>query len=166
MKGYKIKRGRHWSWPRTPRLFREPLMEVSAIIHDVYEPPVECPLSWNKLTGFTQCALRPSHTALMVAWRYNIKDDVYEIAPYANSHGSIIFPRESDIIQVKAGHPFFARFEIIDGDVALQLKTLYSEWGKPHRLNTLRMKWLWRIQPWFGGRCKSPTDISITLNTY
>jgi hypothetical protein len=61
----------------------------------------------NKLTGISFNFLRPDQNALMVAWRYNVADNDFEIAPYYNVDLARILPNEStEVIKIPIGQTF------------------------------------------------------------
>lgn len=156
-----IFKGLPFSLPRQTRIF---VKHVSgqAIFTDcsVYDLNNVDQLDWNKLSGITFTPLRPDTDAIMVAWRYNVSTNEFEIAPYYNVDRARILPTKDEIISVPIGSTF-------DFDVDYQGVTLtYGDKVvyKPAPAGLTPNFWTSvRISPWFGGTSLPPRTLSLFL---
>jgi hypothetical protein len=116
---------------------------------------------WLKLTGITFTPWRPDTDAIMVAWRYNLDTEMFEIGPYYNSDLARIMPNENEIISVPADQEF---------DFALDYNGITLTYGDqtvfkplPESLNP-RIWTAVRINGWFGGTSPAPRTVSYYLH--
>jgi hypothetical protein len=115
---------------------------------------------WNKLTGISFTPWRPDTDALMVAWRYLIKNDVFEIAPYYNVKTARILPLKNESLTVDTNKPF--KFYVDYYGISVSNGTASIFKPKPNDLNTT--EWLsFRISTWFGGSSLPPNNIFLYL---
>ncbi|WP_179475798.1 hypothetical protein [Mycolicibacterium vinylchloridicum] len=115
---------------------------------------------WNKLTGISFTFLRPDTDAIMVAWRYNVETQMFEIGPYYNLDTARIMPADDEIISVPADAKF--TFNVDYEGIALQYgdTVVYKPIPAglhPHQLSAFR------INSWFGGTSLAPRTISYYM---
>ena len=60
--------------------------------NSVYDLQTVDQYDWNKLTGISFTLLRPDTDAIMVAWRYNVTTQMFEVGPYYNVDTARIMP--------------------------------------------------------------------------
>lgn len=116
---------------------------------------------WLKLTGITFTPLRPDTDAIMVAWRYNLDTEMFEIGPYYNSDLARIMPTEDQIISVPANETFdysldYNGITLTYGDTTV-FKPL-PETLHPNFWTSVR------INGWFGGTSPAPRLVSYYLD--
>lgn len=135
----------------------------------IYDLESNDQLDWNKLRGFrfgtgTFNGSVPKTTAI-VAWRYNPKDSVVEVAPYFNNYPSepYVFPDSSEIVKCKLGtvvhwvrkyHRGNKRAEIIIWNDS----TIVSKYRNVGRRNLY-----YSVGFWFGGNRTAPKNITIEI---
>ncbi len=74
-----------FSLPRMPAFFVTKVSGNAMLTENtIYDLHNVDQYDWNKLTGISFNILRPDQNALMVAWRYNVTRQQFEIAPYYN----------------------------------------------------------------------------------
>lgn len=115
---------------------------------------------WNKLTGISFTPWRTDTDAIMVAWRYNVQTQEFEIGPYFNVATARIMPSPSEIISVPIGQTFdfavdYQGIKLTYGDT-----TVYKPTPADLHPNCLTA---FRISSWFGGTSVAPKTISFYL---
>jgi len=123
-------------------------------LHDVDQ------YDWNKLTGISFTLLRPDTDAIMVAWRYNVDTQMFEVGPYYNVDLARIMPGESEIISVPVNETFTFNADYRGITVQYGDTVVYKpipEGLHPNQLSAFR------INSWFGGTSRAPKTISFYL---
>lgn len=116
---------------------------------------------WNKLAGISFTPWRTDTDALMIAWRYLHKTDVFEIAPYFNVNTARILPNANETLVVSENTPFEFELNYKGISITTATKTLYTP--KPEDLET--NFWLsFRVLTWFGGSSLPPNNIYLYLH--
>jgi hypothetical protein len=115
---------------------------------------------WNKLTGISFTPWRTDTDALMVAWRYNVKYDYFEISPYFNVKTARILPLQNETIIIEKYNPF--SFQIDYKGISINYFNQYIYKEKPIDLVT-RYLTSFRVITWFGGSALPPCDIYLYL---
>ncbi len=115
---------------------------------------------WNKLTGISFTPWRTDIDALMIAWRYLIKTDTFEIAPYFNVKTARILPNANQTLIVEKNVPFKFYVDYKGINIVTENKSLYTP--KPSDLET-NFYLSFRISTWFGGSSLPPNDIYLYL---
>lgn len=117
-------------------------------------------LDWNKLDGFKLDYNGVPNHAAMVAWRYNVIDSIFEIAPYFNNNG-LVLPDTNEIIKVKP-------YEIFYYNVSLNGKN--SSISITHKLVTITKSRVLRnafaftrVSAWFGGNMTAPNKVELFI---
>lgn len=116
---------------------------------------------WLKLTGITFTPLRPDTDAIMVAWRYNLDTEMFEIGPYYNSDLARIMPTEDQIISVPANETFDYSLDYNGITLTYGDKTVFKPLPETLHPN------FWtsvRINGWFGGTSPAPRTVSYYLD--
>ncbi|WP_142391429.1 hypothetical protein [Mycobacterium sp. ENV421] len=129
--------------------------------NSVYDLQTVDQYDWNKLTGISFTLLRPDTDAIMVAWRYNVSTQMFEVGPYYNVDTARIMPTDSEIISVPVGQTFtfhadYQGITVQYGDTAVYKPI--PEGLHPNQLSAFR------INSWFGGTSRAPKTISFTLD--
>ena len=114
---------------------------------------------WNKLTGIS-FSIPGDVNSSMVAWRYNVPDQVFEIAPFFNVNKARILPQQSEIITVPIGDTYgfnvdYDGITISYGDQAVFKAT-------PVGL-TPNFWTSYRVSVWFGGTSLPPNLIQLRM---
>ncbi|MCV7343237.1 hypothetical protein [Mycolicibacterium rhodesiae] len=127
----------------------------------VYDLQTADQYDWNKLTGISFTLLRPDTDAIMVAWRYNVTTQMFEVGPYYNVDTARIMPTASEIVSVPVGQTFtftadYQGITVQYGDT-LVYKPI-PEGLHPNQLSAFR------INSWFGGTSRAPKTISFNLD--
>ncbi len=96
----------------------------------------------------------------MVAWRYNVTTQMFEIGPYYNADFARIMPTPSEIISVPLGQEF--RYSLDDDGITLEYgdRAVYKPIPANLSPNVLTAS---RINGWFGGTSVAPKTISYFL---
>jgi len=116
---------------------------------------------WNKLTGISFTFLRPDTDAIMVAWRYNVDTQMFEVGPYYNVDTARIMPADSEIISVPVGEKF--TFSADYHGITVQYGDTLVYKPIPEGLHPNQLS-AFRINSWFGGTSRAPKTISFYLN--
>lgn len=120
-------------------------------------------LDWNKLTGISFTPWRTDTDALMIAWRYNVKYDYFEIAPYFNVKTARILPLKNETIIIEKYNPFSFQINYKGISINYFNQSIIKE--KPIDLVT-RFITSFRVITWFGGSELPPCDIYLYLNLF
>lgn len=160
---YKVKKGEHASSPLYFYTYVKSCnIKSSAFFTEksVYDLKNSDQLDWNKLDGFKMDLNRvPTHAA-MVAWRYNIVDSVFEVAPYFNNNG-LILPEFNEIIKLKEGETFGYNISLYGDNANVTITKGVVTIGKTLKLRSGFI--LTRVSLWFGGNKKAPNDIEVYI---
>jgi len=147
-----------FSFPRRPAFFVKTVTGSAMFTENsIYDLHSVDQYDWNKLTGISFNFLRPDKNALMVAWRYNVADNDFEIAPYFNVNLARILPNEqTEVIKVPIGQSFdftvdYSGITLTDGN-----QTVFKPIPADLPTNQLTA---FRVQPWFGGTSQPPNTL-------
>lgn len=153
-----------FSFPRMPAFFVKNVTGSAMFTEkSIYDLQSVDQYDWNKLTGISFNLLRPDKNALMVAWRYNVAENVFEIAPYYNVDFARKLPNEpTEVIKVPIGQSF--NFAIDYSGITLTYGNQTVTKFIPADLPTNQLT-AFRIQPWFGGTSLPPNTLSLYLKT-
>lgn len=157
-----------FSFPRTPAFFVKNVTGSSMFTEkSVYDLQSVDQYDWNKLTGISFNLFHPDQNALMVAWRYNVADKDFEIAPYYNVDFARILPNEqpgpqSEVINVPIGQSFNFAVDYSGITLTYGNQTVFKPIPADLHPNQLTA---FRIQPWFGGTSPPPNTLSLYLKT-
>ena len=158
-----FEKGSHFSSPRIPKFFVRRLWGWAAFDEKaVYDIGPEQD-DWNKLTGISFNPLKPDKNALMVAWRWNPKLTLFEVAPYINDDSKKIFPLESEILRLKFNQGF--RFVVEYEKIVIIREESNIVIRKTAAIKTNYLT-SFRIQPYFGGNSVAPRNLSVQMNFY
>jgi hypothetical protein len=151
-----------FSFPRRPAFFVKTVTGSSMFTEkSIYDLQSADQYDWNKLTGISFNFLRPDKNALMVAWRYNVADDDFEIAPYYNVDLARILPDEQpEVIKVPIGESFDFTVDYSGITLTYGNQTVFKPIPADLPTNQLTA---FRIQPWFGGPSLPPNTLSLYL---
>jgi hypothetical protein len=128
--------------------------------NSVYDLGTVDQYDWNKLTGISFTLLHPDDNAIMIAWRYNVDTQMFEIGPYYNVGFGMVMPTDDEIISVPVGQTF--SFNADYSGITLQYgdTTVYKpipEGLHPNQLSAFR------ILSWFGGTSVAPKNVSYYM---
>lgn len=155
-------KGWQWSFPPQYALFVNKVSGHATFTPDsAYDVQGVDQYDWLKLTGITFTPWRPDTDAIMVAWRYNLDTEMFEIGPYYNSDLARIMPTEDQIISVPPDGEFDFSLDYNGITLTYGDKTVFK--GLPESLHPS----IWtavRINGWFGGTSPAPRTISYYLH--
>lgn len=115
---------------------------------------------WNKLTGISFTFWHPDDNAIMIAWRYNVDTQMFEIGPYYNMDFARITPTDDEIISVPMGATF--TFDADYNGITLQYGDTVVYKPIPEGLHPNQLS-AFRINSWFGGTSLPPKTISYYM---
>jgi hypothetical protein len=115
---------------------------------------------WNKLTGISFTFWHPDDNAIMIAWRYNVDTQMFEIGPYYNMDFARIMPTDEEIISVPVGEKF--TFNADYQGITLQYGDTVVYKPIPEGLHPNQLS-AFRINSWFGGTSRAPRTISYYM---
>ncbi len=156
-----IFKGFHFSLPRQWLPFVQHVSGNATFTENSkYDLTNEDQYDWNKLTGITFTPLQPDNNAIMVAWRYNLTTQMFEIGPYYNKDLARIMPTPSEIISVPVGEQF--NFNVDYNGITLTYadKTVYKPLPEGLTPNVWTSV---RISSWFGGTSFAPKTVSYFM---
>lgn len=153
-----------FSFPRKPAFFVKNVTGTAMFTEkSIYDLQSVDQYDWNKLTGISFNFFRPDKNALMVAWRYNVADNDFEIAPYYNVDLARILPAEpGEVIKVPIGETFSFTVDYSGITLTYGNQTIFKPIPTDLHPNQLTA---FRIQPWFGGTSLPPNTLSLYLKT-
>ena len=102
----------------------------------------------------------------MVAWRYNVADNDFEIAPYYNVDLARILPNEqTEVIKAPIGESFYFTVDYSGITLTYGSTTVFKLIPADLPTNQLTP---FRVQPWFGGTSLPPNTLSqyLKLNNW
>ena len=116
---------------------------------------------WNKFTGIAFTPLEPDRNSAMVGWRYNLRTQEFEIAPFYNVDKVRILPNEAtEVISVPAGETFTFDVNYTGVTLGYDGKTV----TKPYPVGLTPNVWTAaRVSGWFGGNEVAPRTVSYYL---
>ena len=116
---------------------------------------------WNKFTGIAFTPLEPDRNSAMVGWRYNLRTQEFEIAPFYNVDKVRILPNEAtEVISVPAGETFTFDVNYTGITLGYDGKTV----TKPYPVGLTPNVWTAaRVSGWFGGNEVAPRTVSYYL---
>ena len=153
-----------FSFPRRPAFFVKTVTGSAMFTENsIYNLNSADQYDWNKLTGISFDFFRPDKNALMVAWRYNVADNDFEIAPYYNVDLARILPNEqTEVIKVPIGQSFNFTVDYSGITLTYGNQTVFKPIPADLPTNQLTA---FRVQPWFGGTSLPPNTLSLYLKT-
>lgn len=157
-----IFKGTHFSLPRQTVLWVKNVTGHATFTENsIYDLNSEDQYDWNKLTGITFTPLRPDTDAIMVAWRYNLDSQMFEIGPYYNKDLARIMPTDDQIISVPLGEEFDFAVDYNGITLTYGDQTVY----KPLPEGLVPNFWTSeRISSWFGGTSVAPKTVSYFMH--
>jgi len=116
---------------------------------------------WNKFTGIAFTPLEPDRNSAMVGWRYNLRTQEFEIAPFYNVDKVRILPNEAtEVISVPPGETFTFDVNYTGITLGYDGKTV----TKPYPVGLTPNVWTAaRVSGWFGGNEVAPRTVSYYL---
>jgi hypothetical protein len=96
----------------------------------------------------------------MIAWRYLINSNEFQIGPYYNVKSSRILPQLNETIIIKENDPFYFFIDYNGIYISYHNNIIYKQ--KPQDLIT-NYYLSTRISTWFGGSSLPPNDIYLFL---
>jgi len=150
---YIIPKGWHFSLPWIPRLYYNQLSYKWEVEFDKsckYNIGIE-QLDWNKLVGVTN-HLNPRKDSIRIAWRYY--NGVIQLASYREENNKFTYLR---LGEVKFGEKAIVELFFSNNFVRATVN------GKCTTYLFKKKKWMWRLNPYFGGNMSAPHTMSLKL---
>lgn len=151
---YIIPKGWHFSLPWIPRPSYNEISYKWEVVFDEnckYNIGKD-QLDWNKLVGITT-HLNPRKHSIRIAWRYGGKN-IIELAAYHEEDYKFTYLR---LGQVKLGEKAVVELFFSMNFVRVTIN------GKPMTYFFKKRKWVWRLNPYFGGNVAAPHTMSLKL---
>jgi hypothetical protein len=162
---YIIKKGDHFSSPRTPKaLVRQVNGQVKFTAAN-YNLDGGDQFDWNKLTGISFNPLNPSRDAVMIGWRWNNLTNKIQLGAYFNVKGQNIYPELNMSPIMEVSQTELVTFKIDYNQVVITSTIQNKSITIPVPQGMFK-SWLtsFRIQPYFGGNRSAPNYIEINLS--
>ncbi len=171
METYTIAEGNHFSFPRLFKFTFQPREIAWKVIFnedcnyvlrtETGEVSVD-QKDWNKLCGSFFSLLSTRNDTAMIGWRYNIEEDLIELAPYYHVSGSRdMFP---PLLSVKRGKLVEVRL-YVDWDEKTYRWTLTSE--EVTQEHEMKFSHNWKLSGfinfYFGGNMPAPQQVSVQM---
>ena len=157
-----IFKGTHFSLPRQTVLWVKKVTGHATFTENsIYDLNHVDRQDRNTLTGIRSPPLHPDTDAIMVAWRYNLNSQMFEIGPYYNKDLARIMPTDDQIISVPLGEEFDFAVDYNGITLTYGDQTVY----KPLPEGLVPNFWSSeRISSWFGGTSVAPKTISYFMH--
>lgn len=157
-----IYQGTHFAIPNNSGLFVKQTVGTGTFTTDsAYDLKDDDQFDWNKFTGITFTPLEPDRNSAMVGWRFNLRTQEFEIAPFYNVDKKRILPDElTEVISVPAGKTF--NFDVNYTGITLRYGDQHVEKLYPPGL-TANVWTAARVSGWFGGNEVAPRTVSYFL---
>ena len=158
---YTIKEGKHISTPIKLELTKSNVLKGSFYFtkYSKYNLHSVDQLDWNKLTGFKYDLGYPDRS-VMIGWRYDTLNNVFQVAPYFNNNGNIN-PLDSEIINISENEIVLFQITHKDNTAGVYLSGKNSYSYKEICLESGNLKSI--VNPYFGGNRKATNEISLYL---
>lgn len=171
MKSYKIKKGRHFSFPRRIRFTKNPRRitwtvkfdeNCNYVLKNADGSISNDQKDWNKLCGIFFALFNTRKDTAMMGWRYNVEDDIIELAPYYHINKSRdIFP---PMLQVKRGEQFEVTLNVDKYRKEYRWFMKKEGFENQHYITyTHSKKWCSYINFYFGGNQKAPKTMTCQI---
>lgn len=127
-------------------------------LDSTYDLKSEDQNDWNKLIGLKADYFRPMNNSIMVGFRYNVEEKMYELNFYRHVDGK----REMTdaVLKVPPNEKFRVSFLRLRGILTLTLtfqeKVVTASFAFPH-------KRVYLINTWFGGNNASPVNFKLSI---
>lgn len=172
MKTYKVKKGRHFSFPRRIRFSKQPKVitwvvrfdsNCNYIIKNEDGSVSKDQNDWNKLCGVFFSLFNTRKDTAMMGWKYNIEDDLINLAPYYHiDAGRDMFP---PMLQVKREETFTISLEIDYQAKEYRWKMQQDGFNNSHKMKfNHNRKWCSFINFYFGGNQKAPQTMTVNMD--
>lgn len=126
-----------------------------------YDLKDEDQYDWNKFTGIAFTPLEPDRNSAMVGWRYNLRSQEFEIAPFYNVDKQRILPNEqTEVIAVPADQSFQYRVDYTGITISYGDKTVFKPFPPGLTPNVWTAA---RVSGWFGGNEVAPRTVAYYL---
>ncbi|MGK0391225.1 MAG: hypothetical protein ACI94Y_003987 [Maribacter sp.] len=171
MKTYTIKKKRHFSFPRKVKFHKRPKQVIwdvqfnancNYIIKNKDGSLSNDQRDWNKLCGLFFSFFSTMENTAMIGWRYNVQNDVIELAPYYHVNGGrdMLPP----MMEVKREEKFSVSLHIDYYKKEYKWVLKKDGFTDSHTMKfTHKKKWCTYINFYFGGNQKSPKKISVKM---
>ena len=157
-----VLKGVHFVIPQSPAIFVKQVSGTGTFTTDsVYDLKDVDQYDWNKFTGIAFSPLQHDRNSVMVGWRYNLKTQEFEIAPFYNVNKERILPNEqTEVISVPAGETFTYTVDYTGVTISYGDKTVV----KPYPPGLTPNVWTaTRVSGWFGGNEVAPRKLTYYL---
>ncbi|MBU3686555.1 MAG: hypothetical protein EBU23_07660 [Mycobacteriaceae bacterium] len=157
-----IYKGTHFAIPNSFGFF---ITQVSGTgtftARSSYDLKDEDQYDWNKFTGIAFTPLEPDRNSVMVGWRYNLRSQEFEIAPFYNVDKQRILPNEqTEVISVPTDQTFQYRVDYTGVTITYGDRTVF----KPFPPGLIPNVWTAaRVSGWFGGNEVAPKTVAYYL---
>ena len=155
-------RGVHFVIPQSPAFFVKQVSGSGTFTTDsVYDLKDVDQYDWNKFTGIAFSPIQHDRNSVMVGWRYNLRSQEFEIAPFYNVDKERILPNEqTEVISVPAGETFQYNVDYSGVTISYGGATVFKPYPPGLRPN------IWtaiRVSGWFGGNEVAPRTLTYYL---
>lgn len=156
-----IYKGTHFAIPNSFGFFIKEVTGTGTFTaNTVYDLKDSDQFDWNKFTGIAFTPLEPDRDSAMVGWRYNLKSEEFEIAPFYNVDKVRILPTPPDIISVPVDETFQYLVDYSGVTLTYGEVTVF----KPYPEGLIPNVWTAaRVSGWFGGNRVAPRTVSYYL---
>ena len=162
-----VYKGTHFTIPNNFGFFIQKVSGSATFTPDTtYDLGDSDQYDWNKLTGIAFTPLEPDRDSAMVGWRYNLVDQVFEIAPFYNVNKVRILPNENplspdyEVIQVPADQTFTYTVDYTGVTISYGGRTVFKAYPTGLTPNVWTAA---RVSGWFGGNEVAPRTVSYYL---
>ena len=130
-----------------------------------YELPGVDQQDWNKLCGLSFCPFTNHQNSVMVSWRWNPEDDLFELGFYYHVRGKRVIRKDYNnqevFMRVRPRGTCFIRFDVdhLMGVVYTNIIVGEEQITDSVELKTSRRSRV--INTWFGGNRAAPVDIYL-----
>lgn len=165
-----IYKGTHFSIPQSIQFFVKEVEGTATFTQDsVYDLRKSIcssgnynhQVDWNKLAGISFNPIVPDSNSIMVAWRYNIDKNMFEVGPFFNVNGTRMMPFVDEILTIPMDEQFKFTTDYEGITISYKDKTIFKPTPKLLKPN---FSTSYRISSWFGGTCVAPRTLSFIVN--
>ena len=157
-----IYKGTHFAIPNSFGFFTTQVTGTGTFTaRSSYDLADEDQFDWNKFTGIAFTPLEPDRNSVMVGWRYNLRSQEFEIAPFYNVDKQRILPNErTEVISVPTDQAFEYRVDYTGVTISYGDKTVFKPFPPGLTPNVWTAA---RVSGWFGGNEVAPRTVSYYL---
>jgi hypothetical protein len=163
----RIPAGHHAAQPRWFDYKKRDWLGMQFVFTDYasYELPGVDQEDWNKLCGLSFCLFSNHRNSVMVSWRWNPDDELFELGFYYHVRGKRVIRKDYDgmevFARVRPRGTCFVNFKVdhLMGVVYTNITVGEEQFTDSVELKTNRRSRV--INTWFGGNRAAPNDIYL-----